>query len=129
LSFLLLQQVPLLASSAKIKSILVVRKPSGSNNAMAAAVIAATNAACLASPHDSVANTLLSFARNTSTSPKKIVRVATIFGMKPEPGSDRLPVGRSPLRAITNTPKPTKKPPAIWSARRVMGGPRPLAKI
>ena len=103
----------MIASSAKISSTLVVRNPSGSNSAIAAAVIATTKAECLASLHESVANTLLSFARSANTSPKKIVRPATIFGMNPEPGIERPPVGKSPLSAITSRPKPTKKAPAI----------------
>src|SRR6476646_403600 len=108
------------ASRAKINSTLVATNPSGSNSAIAAAVIATTSAACLAPLHDSVANTLLSFARSASTRPKKMVSTATIFGRKPEPGIDRLPVGRSPLSAMTSRPKPMKKTPATWSARRVI---------
>ena len=69
-------------------------------------------AACFASSHDTVAKGLLSPARRVSTNPKKIVSTATIFGKKPEPGSDKLPVGRSPDSAIISRPKPMKKAPA-----------------
>ncbi len=36
---------------------------------------------------------------------KMMVRPATIFGMKPEPGIDNCPVGRSPLNAMISTPE------------------------
>ena len=90
----------------------MVRKPSHSNTAIAAAVIATTSAACMASLHDNVANGLLSPARSASTRPKKIVSAARMIGRKPEPGSDRVPNGRSPLSAITSSPTPMKKAPA-----------------
>jgi hypothetical protein len=99
-------------SRAKISITLMVTKPSHSNIATAAAVIATTTAACLTSSHGTVANGLLSLPRSASTAPKKTVRTATILGMKPEPGSDKLPVGKSPLSASTSKPTPTKKAPA-----------------
>jgi hypothetical protein len=35
-----------------------------------------------------------------------------IFGKNPDPGIDSVPVGKSPLSAMTNTPTPMKKAPA-----------------
>ena len=108
------------SSSPAISNTFVITKPSHSNTATETAVMATTMPACLASLHDKVANSLLSFARNANTRPKKIVRPATIFGIKPEPGSDNVPVGRSPLSAMIKTPTQMKKAPATWSARNVM---------
>src|SRR6185503_7450381 len=69
---------------------------------------------------DRVANGLLSPARTISTMPNRMVKAARMKGRKPEPGSDRLPNGRSVLMANTSSPKATKKAPAAWSARSVM---------
>src|SRR5690348_15405412 len=73
--------------------------------------------ACLPSAHCTSTNGRLSRPRAISIAPNTIVSVARILGRNPEPGNDRLPIGRSPLSAITSAPNATKAPPATWSAR------------
>jgi hypothetical protein len=47
-------------------------------------------------------------------------RHAMILGMKPEPGNESEPKGKSPLAASTTMPAAINTPPATWSARTIM---------